>query len=314
MSHRSYAVIGTGAIGGYYGACLQQAGLELHFLLHSDYQDVQEHGLIVESPKGNFTLPQVNAYQDAAQMPPCDVAIVALKATQNHLLPKILPAVVKDNGIVLLLQNGLGAEEKMAEILPSQQVIGGLCFICSNKVAPGHIRHLDYGNIKISEYTPNYQPCGITESMRQVASDLESAGIEIALGEDLLLTRWEKLVWNIPFNGLSVVLDTTTEQMMADQEVRLLAEQIMQEVALAAKTAGDRLISQTYIQNRLEYTAKMKPYRTSMKIDYDSQRPMEIEAILGNPLRAATAAGAHLPRIQMLYQQLKFLETKNRSD
>ncbi|PSO53290.1 MAG: putative 2-dehydropantoate 2-reductase [Cyanobacteria bacterium QS_7_48_42] len=314
MSHRSYAVIGTGAIGGYYGACLQQAGLELHFLLHSDYQDVQEHGLIVESPKGNFTLPQVNAYQDAAQMPPCDVAIVALKATQNHLLPKILPAVVKDNGIVLLLQNGLGAEEKVAEILPSQQVIGGLCFICSNKVAPGHIRHLDYGNIKISEYTPNYQPCGITESMRQVASDLESAGIEIALGEDLLLTRWEKLVWNIPFNGLSVVLDTTTEQMMADQEVRLLAEQIMQEVALAAKTAGDRLISQTYIQNRLEYTAKMKPYRTSMKIDYDSQRPMEIEAILGNPLRAATAAGAHLPRIQMLYQQLKFLETKNRSD
>lgn len=314
MSHRSYAVIGTGAIGGYYGACLQQGGLELHFLLHSDYQDVQEHGLIVESPKGNFTLPQVNAYQDAAQMPPCDVAIVALKATQNHLLPKILPAVVKDNGIVLLLQNGLGAEEKVAEILPSQQVIGGLCFICSNKVAPGHIRHLDYGNIKISEYTPNYQPCGITESMRQVASDLESAGIEIALGEDLLLTRWEKLVWNIPFNGLSVVLDTTTEQMMADQEVRLLAEQIMQEVALAAKTAGDRLISQTYIQNRLEYTAKMKPYRTSMKIDYDSQRPMEIEAILGNPLRAATAAGAHLPRIQMLYQQLKFLETKNRSD
>ncbi|PSO71987.1 MAG: putative 2-dehydropantoate 2-reductase [Cyanobacteria bacterium QH_8_48_120] len=314
MSHRSYAVIGTGAIGGYYGACLQQAGLELHFLLHSDYQDVQEHGLIVESPKGNFTLPQVNAYQDAAQMPPCDVAIVALKATQNHLLPKILPAVVKDNGIVLLLQNGLGAEEKVAEILPSQQVIGGLCFICSNKVAPGHIRHLDYGNIKISEYTPNYQPCGITESMRQVASDLESAGIEIALGEDLLLTRWEKLVWNIPFNGLSVVLDTTTEQMMAYQEVRLLAEQIMQEVALAAKTAGDRLISQTYIQNRLEYTAKMKPYRTSMKIDYDSQRPMEIEAILGNPLRAATAAGAHLPRIQMLYQQLKFLETKNRSD
>lgn len=314
MSHRSYAVIGTGAIGGYYGACLQQAGLELHFLLHSDYQDVQEHGLIVESPKGNFTLPQVNAYQDAAQMPPCDVAIVALKATQNHLLPKILPAVVKDNGIVLLLQNGLGAEEKVAEILPSQQVIGGLCFICSNKVAPGHIRHLDYGNIKISEYTPNYQPCGITESMRQVASDLESAGIEIALGEDLLLTRWEKLVWNIPFNGLSVVLDTTTEQMMADQEVRLLAEQIMQEVALAAKTAGDRLISQTYIQNRLEYTAKMKPYRTSMKIDYDSQRPMEIEAILGNPLRAATAAGAHLPRIQMLDQQLKFLETKNRSD
>ena len=79
MSNLSYAIIGTGAIGGYYGACLQRAGNQVHFLLHSDYQHVKENGLIIESPKGNFTLPRVQAYQDARRMPASDVVIVTLK-------------------------------------------------------------------------------------------------------------------------------------------------------------------------------------------------------------------------------------------
>lgn len=313
MSERSYAIIGTGAIGGYYGAYLQRANHDVHFLLHSDYEHVRERGLIVESPNGDFTLPQVKAYSDAAKMPPCDIVLVALKTTQNHLLLKLLPNVVKDNSVVLMLQNGLGVEKEISAIVGSQCVIGGLCFICSNKVGAGHIRHLDYGAITIGEYASNYQPCGITDRMREIAADFERAGIEIRLREDLLLTRWEKLVWNIPYNGLSVVLDATTEQMMADTEIRLLIEQIMQEVALGAKTCNCP-ISNHFIQSRLEDTAKMKPYRTSMKIDYDSRRPLEIEAILGNPLRVATAAGANLPRINMLYKQLKFLDSQNRSE
>ena len=88
-SNRTYAILGTGALGGYYGACLQRAGLDVHFLLRSDYEHVKEHGLIVESPDGDFTLPHVNAYQDVAKMPACDVVVVALKTTQNHLLPEI---------------------------------------------------------------------------------------------------------------------------------------------------------------------------------------------------------------------------------
>jgi 2-dehydropantoate 2-reductase len=320
---RTYAVLGTGALGGFYGARLQQAGSEVYFLLRSDYGFVKQHGLTVESPDGNFTLPQVKAYYDVQDMPPCDVVLVALKTTQNHLLPQLLPPVLKENGVVLVLQNGLGIEAEVAEIVGSDRVMGGLCFLCSNKVAPGHIRHLDYKQITLGDYGGGadggaYAPCGITERMQQIATDFERAGIPIDRSEDLFIARWKKLVWNIPFNSLSVVLDATTYQMMADEQTRALAEQLMQEVVTAAAACvqaidpgSTRAVPPTFIQTMLVYTAQMTPYRTSMKIDYDDRRPLEIEAILGNPLRMAKQAGAELPRIEMLYQQLKFLDMRN---
>ena len=196
MSKRRYAVIGTGAIGGYYGARLQAAGFEVHFLLRSDYEVVQEQGLTIDSCDGNFKLPTVNAYREATAVPPCDVVVIALKATQNHLLPKLLPLVVSENSVVVLLQNGLGAEDQIAEIVKTP-IIGGLCFICANKVAPGHILHLDYGSVKLAQYSPEGKPCGITEILNAIAQDFQSAGINAEMSEDLLLTRWEKLAWNI---------------------------------------------------------------------------------------------------------------------
>ena len=174
----------------------------------------------------------------------------------------------------------------------------------------GHIHHLDYKEIKLGEYVPNYEPGRITQQLRQIADDFESAGIPIKLVE-LLLARWQKLVWNIPYNGLSVVLDATTDELMADIHARSLVEQLMREVVDAAAKC-DRHIPDSFIEQMLDHTASMKPYRTSMKIDYDERRPLEVEAIFGNPLRLAQAAGANLPQIATLYQQLKFLDNKNR--
>jgi 2-dehydropantoate 2-reductase len=307
MSVRTYAILGTGALGGFYGAKLQKAGLNVHFLLHSDYEHVSKQGLIVESVDGDFTLRQVNAYCNVEKMPRCDVVVVALKTTQNHLLPKLLPPIVKDDGVVLVLQNGLGVEEEVAQIVGSDRVIGGLCFLTANKVAPGHIYHVSYKNIILGEYTPNYHPGGSTDRMQHIGKDFENADIPIELAEDLLLARWKKLVWNIPYNGLSVILNATTAELMADVHARELVEQIMYEVAAGAKSC-QCMIPDSFIQTMLNNTAKMKPYRTSMKIDYDEHRPLEVEAIFGNPLRMAQAAGVNLPQISCLYRQLKFLD------
>ncbi|MBD2490060.1 putative 2-dehydropantoate 2-reductase [Aulosira sp. FACHB-615] len=311
MGDRKYAIIGTGALGGFYGAKLQKAGLDVHFLLKSDYEHVNQHGLIIESKDGDFTLPQVNAYNDADKMPQCDVVIVALKTTQNYLLPKLLPPVIKNNGVVLVLQNGLDIELEISQIVSNVNIIGGLCFLCSNKVGQGHIRHVDYGQIVLGEYSHNYETAGITNIMQQIANDFQNAGIAIELTKDLLLARWQKLVWNIPYNGLSVVLNARTDELMADPYTRQLVEQLMYEVAAGAKSTG-RIIADSFIQKMLDYTVKMKPYRTSMKIDYDEQRPLEVEAIIGNSLRKAQAAGVFLPQINCLYNQLKFLDNRNK--
>ncbi|CDN11493.1 2-dehydropantoate 2-reductase [Richelia intracellularis] len=305
----NYAVIGTGALGGFYGAKLQKAGFDVHFLLRSDYEQVANHGLIIQSKDGNFTIPSVNAYQDVAKMPRCDVVIVSLKTTHNHLLTEILPFVVKDNGVVLVLQNGLGIEAEVAAIAGDDRVIGGLCFLCSNKIAPGHIHHLDYGKITMAEYASHYHSVATTPRLQKITHEFTNAGINIEVAEDLLLARWKKLVWNIPYNGLSVILNATTAELMADINTRQLVQQLMEEVLLGAKGSG-RVIPQEFVQLMLDYTDNMKPYRTSMKIDYDESRPLEVEAIFGNPLKMAKANGIDLPQIDCLYRQLKFLDAR----
>jgi 2-dehydropantoate 2-reductase len=308
---RSYTIIGTGAVGGFYGACLQRAGFEVHFLVHSDYEHMRKHGLVIESKEGDFTLPSVHAYQDVREIPATDVIVIALKATQNYLLTQLLPPLVTAHSIILVLQNGLGIEEEIAQIVGDIPIIGGLCFLCSNKVGPGHIQHIDYKAITLAEYAEGYQPRGITEPMVALAHDLKAADIPIILFEDLWMARWKKLVWNIPYNGLSVVLDATTQELMANANSRSLVEQLMKEVLIGAQTAHQSM-PEIFIQEMLDHTEKMKPYRTSMKIDYDEHRPMEVEAILGSPLRSAQARGIELPKISMLYHQLKFLDTQNR--
>jgi 2-dehydropantoate 2-reductase len=311
MSKLTYTIIGTGALGGFYGARLQKAGNEVHFLLNNDYTHVTQYGLTITSIDGDFTLPHINAYNDVTKMPKTDVVILALKTTNNHLLPKILPPVLKENSVVLVFQNGITIEENIAAIIGRHRIIGGVCFLCSNKPSPGQIHHVDYKKIILGEYISDYQPVGITDRMQQIANDFENADIPIELAEDLLFARWKKLVWNIPYNGLSVILNASTNEIMQNTNSRKLVENIMHEVLAGAKSCN-RIIPDDFISYMLDYTDKMKPYRTSMKIDYDEGRPLEIEAIFGNSLNKAKSMGVHLPIIESLYQQLKFLDAKNR--
>ena len=325
MNPLRYAIIGTGAIGGYYGARLQQAGCEVHFLLRSDYEHVKQRGLVVESVAGDFTMPAVNAYREPAQMPPADVAIVALKTTHNNRLSELLPP-LKDRSAILSLQNGLGVEAAIAAqlartttALPTE-ILGGLCFICANKVGPGRIRHLDYGRVLLGAYSENNSLRLPTPLMNAIAADFFRANVPMELTEDLPMARWRKLVWNVPYNGLSVGLDATTEEMMADSGVRSLIQTLMEEVTSAAKARGEKVsprkgrkVPAEIIAQMLAHTETMAPYRTSMKIDFDEGRPLEIETILGNPIRAANAAGVPVPAMAMLYQQLAFLNARNRA-
>ncbi len=319
-----YAIIGTGAIGGYYGARLQQAGNEVHFLLRSSYEQVRAHGLQIESIDGDFVLPHVNAYNSPADIPPVDVVIVALKTTQNVGLPELLPA-MKEGGAILSLQNGFGVESAIAKTLeknntPVPAILGGLCFICSNQIAPGHFRHLDYGRIVLGAHNQQNQRCAPTPLLNRITTDLVEADIEAEITDDLPMIRWQKLVWNVPYNGLSVVLNATTEEMMADRDVRSLITTLMTEVVTTANAWGEatspgtsRCLCPGIIDRMLSHTEEMTPYRTSMKIDYDERRPLEIEAILNSPIRAARRIGVAVPSITMLQQQLTFLDIRNQN-
>jgi len=299
-------VVGVGGIGGYYGALLQRSGQEVHFLLRSDYDHVRHHGLTIQSIHGDFTLPQVRAYCQTSAMPPCDVVIVAVKATHNHLLPSLLRPLLHSETILALLQNGLDAEPALSQALGGIPLIGGLCFVCTTRLAPGHIHHQDYGSVLLAQYQAGYQPCGTTPALQSVAELFQTAGIPTQIGEDLLLCRWQKLVWNIPFNALAVILNAQTDAMMGDPELVGLVREVMQEVTATAAGYG-RGIPDNFIADRLHHTQHMKPYTPSTKVDFDAGRELEVEAIWGNPYRAALGKGIPTPHLKMLYRQMVFL-------
>lgn len=312
-SGRRYAVVGTGAVGGFYGGLLAQAGFDVHFLLHSDADHVRQHGLQIESTLGDFRLDNVNVYDAPESMPVCDVTILALKTTRNDLLPRLLPAPAGRDGLVLVLQNGLNVETQTAAVVGADRVLGGCCFLCSNKVGPGHIRHLDYGRIVFGRFTPaDAPPAGMDAVVQSIADDLQSARIDAVPTGDLWLARWRKLMWNIPFNGLSVVLGASTEQLIRHPAAAALAEAIMREVRSGAHACG-RTLPADAVETTMNNTRKMVPYDSSMRLDYLAGRPMELEAIFGNPLQAADAVGYDMPQVRMLYRQLCFLDAARSS-
>ena len=297
-----YGVIGTGALGGFYGGMLAQAGQEVHFLFRSDFEHVCKNGLQVDSVMGDFHLADVNAYQTTQHMPDCDVILVCLKTTGNHLLPEILQPLLHPKSVVVLLQNGLGLEEDLSAQLPEVQIAGGLAFICSAKVGPGYIQHLDFGKLILGSHNVSDH-----EILKLVVGDFQSAGIPADLLQNLRFARWQKLVWNIPFNGMTVVLNTTTDRLMANSNTRELAREIMLEVIHGANACGVPL-KESLAGQMIDMTIKMKPYAPSMKLDFDFRRPMEVEYIYTKPIQTALNAGFAMHKGSMLEKQLRFIE------
>lgn len=304
-----YAIVGCGGVGGYYGGLLQKAGFDVHFLARSDYAHLKKHGLKVDSVNGNFSLPRVNVYDSPASMPKCRTVVVALKTTANHLLPEILPPILEDGGTVVLLQNGMGQEEIVAEFVSGATIVGGLAFLCSFKAGAGHIKHVDYGRVVFGQYSADGKPAGITPAVTRIADDFKKCGLEVHATDFLLSARWEKLVWNIPFNGLAVLLNATTAQLMSDGSSRGLVNILMREVAAGA-AADATAIEESFIEKMVAYTVKMAPYAPSMKLDYDAGREMELEAIYAIPLKRALDKGVQMPATETLYRLLFFLNKK----
>jgi 2-dehydropantoate 2-reductase len=309
---RRYAIIGSGALGGLYGGRLAHAGFDVHFLLHSDYDHVCQHGLKVESPWGDFHLSKVNAHASADTMPPCDVTVVALKTTNNHLLSELLPAPTRGGGVVLVLQNGLGIEADSSAVVDSQdspsRVLSGCCFLCSNKVGPGHIRHLDHGRIVFGDWQQvddQSRKKSISPIANEICSDLESAGIDAQTTDDVALTRWRKLLWNIPFNGLSVVLNASTKELIDNDDATELARSVMIEVRDAAAACGI-IIPIEMIDKTIDSTRNMVPYDSSMRLDFLAGRPMEIDAMFSAPIHRAAQAGFAMPIVETIRRQLLF--------
>ena len=299
----TYGIIGTGAIGGYYGAKMAKAGNEVHFLFRSDYKYVRAHGLQVNSCNGSFHLDDINAYCSTKDMPKCDVVLVCLKTTANKHLSELLPPLLKEDTVVILIQNGIGVEDDVQKMFPDVQLAAGLAFICSAKTEPGVVDHQDYGQMNIGNYSAS------AERIESIIADFNNADIKAA-EVNYKEARWRKAVWNMPFNGLTVALNTQTNKLLQNSSTRSLVREMMMEVVNAAQADGVENLREDFVEKMLDMTDNMRPYSPSMKLDYDFHRPMEIEYIYTRPTQIAEQVGCPMHKLKMLEEQLRFIESQ----
>ena len=230
-------------------------------------------------------------------MPKVDVVIVALKSTNNHLLRQLLAPLLNPGTLVLMIQNGIGIEPDVEKLFPDAWLAAGLAFICSNKTKPGIVDHLFYGNINIGNFSA---PKPVIDTL---IADFDKAGVK-AFDVDYLEARWKKAVWNMPFNGMSVVLNAQTDQLLADASTRALIKAQMMEVVMAANALGVENIDEAFADKMIANTDAMVPYSPSMKLDHDYHRPMEVYYLYTRPIQEAASAGVDMPLLKDLEQKL----------
>jgi 2-dehydropantoate 2-reductase len=332
------AVVGCGAVGSYYGARLARAGHEVHLLLRSDYLTVLERGVRIHSTEGDFDV-RPRCAQRPEEIGPADLVLIGLKTTANDQFFRLLPPLVGPKTAVLTLQNGLGNEEQLAQLFPVEQIMGGLCFVCLNRIAPGVIRHIGYGQVVLGEFQRPPAP-----RTHDLAAQFCAAGVACKVTENLARAHWEKLVWNVPFNGLGVVgaagpqalellrsadrnqlltwhresaqpgaADTrpqttcpsppfpclTTDKLLADEGWARLVRELMMEIIAGAGALGFH-IPETFADELIARTRKMGAYRASTLLDFEHGHPLELESLFLEPLRQATRAGVPMPRLSAL--------------
>lgn len=305
-------IIGTGAIGGFYGLMLARAGFDVHFLLRSEYRAVVENGIHLNSAvHGALTLNPVQAYSNAADMPRCDWLLVGAKTTSNAALVPAITQAAADGAKILLLQNGLGVEDELRPLLPDNlHLLGGLCLICVHRAQAGVIEHQALGTVNLGYHSGPASDQEREQITAAGAAMFNLAGIDSTVAAELGQARWQKLVWNVPYNGLSVLLDSGTSGLMASQSSRELIAAIMGEVVAGAGACGYQ-IPADFAAKMLKATERMPDYLPSMYHDHAQKRPLELKAIYAAPLAAAAAAGCSMPRIEALYQALQFIDQRN---
>ena len=301
-SHPTTAVVGTGALGMYYGAKLAQSGIPVTFLARRDLAHLQEHGIQVRCPYGDFNLHPVRACGSPKEIGPVDLVLVCIKTTGNASLKTLVAPLLGPDTVVCTLQNGLGNEELLASIAGKERVLGGVCHVCVSRPEPGVARNLACTDIKFSDFSG-----GDTPRARSLARIFTDAGVGCTVAPSIGSARWYKLVWNVPFNGLGIAGGPggrDTQQVLEDPVLQQEAKDLMSEVLAASAKLGYPQDA-NLIEKEIARTRTMGHYKSSSQLDWEADKPVELESIWGEALRQGTAAGVPMPHLQKLYDQLK---------
>ncbi len=294
-------VFGAGGVGAYFGGRLAQAGAEVSVVCRSDYESVKKSGYRIKSIAGDFQFMPAQVCRSAADYQgTADIVMVTAKALPGTNVPELIRPAVSENTSIFIIQNGIDVEKDFAEAFPGTEIISAIAYIGVSREGNGNINHEGAGRLHAGVY-PEGNP---SPRLKLLAELFEKTEIDCKVVSDIVLSRWIKLVWNVPFNPVSVLAGgVNTQEMVQNPELEQLCSEIMLEVCEVAKACGKEL-PPNMVEKNLNYTRNFPPYKTSMLLDYEHRRPLEVEAILGNVIRNADAKNVPIPHIRAIYALL----------
>lgn len=303
-------IIGAGAIGCYFGGRLAQAGAEVSVVARSDYDFVRKNGYQIHSIDGDFHFVPAGVYRSAAEYPgEADYILIAVKALPCVDLVEMVRPAMKEKTAILLIQNGIDIELALHNAFPDHCFLSAVAYIGVGRTGPGELSHQGGGSLSVGTFPP--APAASESRIRELAALFEATPVKFNDEDNIVLKRWYKLLWNVPFNTLAVLagcIDTQT--LIQDQYLANLAERMMREVVAVANATGNPLAGSD-IQQNMEYTRSFPPYKPSMLLDYEAHRPMEVEAILGNVIRIADRVKIEVPQLKTVYAILRMIDVQN---
>jgi 2-dehydropantoate 2-reductase len=292
------AVVGVGAVGGYFGGLLAKGGADVTFIARGKrLEALRARGLTVKSWKGDFSI-RVNATDDADEVGPVDLILFCVKSYDTEsAMRQVLPMVGRES-IVLSLQNGIDNEERIGSLIGQEKVIAGVAYIGASAPEPGVILHQEGGKIVFGELDG-----GISERVSRLKAFFDQYSFPAEISPNMKIVLWTKLAWNTPFNAMNTLIGGPVKAIIENTHTFELAKRVTKEVVSVANASGVRL---TFAEVWDRNVAFSKDYdvKTSMLQDLEANRPLEIEALNGIIIKKAAALGLPAPYAFALYALL----------
>ncbi|KAI8636047.1 2-dehydropantoate 2-reductase [Parasitella parasitica] len=296
--------VGTGAVGAIYSWRLSQT-CNVTAVCRSNYETVKKDGFDIDSAKfGKDTFRPhhvARTVSECVTSVPFDYILVTLKALPEcyNVADIIAPAVTKDTTIVLI-QNGLGIEEPITDRFPDNPIVSIVAYIGTSQTEPGKIKMVGKESLVVGKYLG-----AKTDSEKQRAELIEllrKGNVDVQIVDDVETVRWQKLFWNAPFSSVCAMTGMNTTELLGNDEAMKAVKCIMEEVIDAAIANGYQFDHKEQMHNMITRTeATAKNYKPSMQLDKERGSPMEIEVILGTPLRRAKAKGLSVPHLELIH-------------
>jgi 2-dehydropantoate 2-reductase len=298
-------VMGTGAIGAYFGARLQEVGEEVIFCARDkNLLALKDRGLQVQSFRGDFQGP-VRAIENPREAAPYDLILFCVKVYDTNTAAAALKGCLASGGAILTLQNGVESESRLIEYLGADAIMGGNARVGVEMTEPGKVIHLSTGVIEFGELDGRETPRAL-----KIADAFRRAGIFGELVSDLVTFRWSKLLWNSAFNTVTTLTRRTVGELLEDADGMRLIRTLMNETLVVAKCEGAKL-GPDRIESLLEHSHNhLRALKTSTFQDYQKGKRLEYDALSGAVVRAAHRRNIPVPAMETVHALLKLLDRR----